>query len=346
MRVLLLGAYPPPHGGVQRNVADLRAYLLARGISCEVVNLSRHRREEHDGIHYPSGALGTLRRMLAGYDLLHLHIGGKLTLRLLGLSLACTLVPGARSVLTFHSGGYPGWPEGRTAGRRTLRGFVFRRMDRIIAVNEQIAELFRRFGVPAGRIRLIPPYALPGEWPQEPLPPRLREFYESHSPVLLTVGLLEPEYDLAMQVRCLARWRRDLPRAGLVIVGSGSLEEELKVRIAGSPCREHVLLCGDLPHTVTLRAMAEADVLLRTTLYDGDAISVREALWLGIPVVATDTGMRPPGVRLVALGDEEGLATAIQDCLRSGKRPPQPAAVPPDNLAQVLELYQELLPLG
>src|SRR5438105_8526009 len=38
----------------------------------------------------------------------------------------------------------------------------------------------------------------------------------------------------------------------------------------------------------SLRAIADADVLLRTTLYDGDAISVREALYLGTPVVATD----------------------------------------------------------
>ena len=49
--------------------------------------------------------------------------------------------------------------------------------------------------------------------------------------------------------------------------------------------------------------MADCTILLRTTLYDGDAVSVREALWIGTPVIASDNGMRPEGVRLVPKED-------------------------------------------
>ena len=132
-----------------------------------------------------------------------------------------------------------------------------------------------------------------------------------HAPLLLSVGLLEPEYDVPAQVRALESLRTDPPGAGLLLIGSGSLEAELRALIAASPAREHILLAGDVPHRRTLQAIASCSALLRTTLYDGDAISVREALALGTPVIATDNGMRPAGVHLVPLGSAVALNTAV-----------------------------------
>ena len=93
MRVLQLGAYPPPHGGVQTNIVSLRRYLRAHGVGCDVVNLTRHRREDRDGVYYPSGAFGVLRRLAGTYDILHLHIGGDSCPRLMRLALICTWMP-------------------------------------------------------------------------------------------------------------------------------------------------------------------------------------------------------------------------------------------------------------
>ena len=44
--------------------------------------------------------------------------------------------------------------------------------------------------------------------------------------------------------------------------------------------------------TLVAEAMSRITIFLRTTLYDGDSISVREALHLGVPVIASDNGMR------------------------------------------------------
>jgi glycosyltransferase involved in cell wall biosynthesis len=94
-----------------------------------------------------------------------------------------------------------------------------------------------------------------------------------------------------------------------------------------------------VPHDLTLRAIADSDVLLRTTLYDGDAISIREALYLGTPVIATDNGMRPGGVDLVPIGDTEALADAIQRRLHAGKATQLPVLPDDENLAEVLKVY-------
>ena len=55
MRVVLLGPFPPPQGGVQTNLVAIR-YLRRSGHSCDVVNLTRFRREVGDGVYYPAGA--------------------------------------------------------------------------------------------------------------------------------------------------------------------------------------------------------------------------------------------------------------------------------------------------
>jgi glycosyltransferase involved in cell wall biosynthesis len=316
MKVIQLGPYPPPHGGVQTNLVAIREYLLARGHSCLAINLTRFRRNGGDGVHYPRNAVSLARLLFqTPADILHLHYGGDLTHRLLLLAFLCSLLPGRKVVLTFHSGGYPSSPAGQTAGPRTLRGFILRRLNGLIAVNPEIAALLRKFGVRPERVRTIPPFAvrIPGR--ALAIPDSLRSFMASHSPLLLTVGLLEIEYDLSLQIEVTGEILQRFPRAGLILVGSGSLEAELRRQVASKPYAESVILCGDVAHAAALRVMLECDVLLRTTIYDGDSIAVREALCIGIPVIATDNGMRPPGVRLITASNRDQLRDALVETL-------------------------------
>lgn len=346
MKILLVGSIPPPHGGVQVNVAAIRTYLRAKGIPCSVINFTRHRQPERDGIYYPKSAPELLRLLWRlDYDIAHLHFGGNLSTRLVALALASCLVPGKKTVLTFHSGGYPRSERGRKARPRSLRGFVLRRLDGLIGVNAEIAKLYERYGVPTERIRMIEPHAVSAPPAGVELPATLRAFFEAHTPVLMSVGGLEPEYDLPIQIEALGRLRAHLPLAGLAILGTGSMEENLRARIRSLPYAEHILLAGDVPHSATLKAIAECDLMLRTTLYDGDSISVREALHLGTPVIATDNGLRPAGVRLIPVGDLEKLYTAILEGIAAPRGEAQTGSNDA-NIRAVFEFYQELLAAG
>lgn len=350
MKVLLLGPYPPPHGGVQTHLVALRDFLQRRNIECGVVNLTRFRRVDANNVFYPRSAWELLRLLFRfRYDIVHLHIGGNLSLRLLGLSMVCSLLPWAESLLTFHSGGYPASPAGRRARPWSLRGLVLRRLDHLIAVNQELVDLFRRLGCDPNKISLVSPHAMGSavgaqDAVDASLPPDLQAFYDSHDPVLVTVGLLEPEYNLELQIDCMESIRQRFPKAGLVIIGSGSLEEPLRNRIAVSASASHILLQGDVPHPITLQAIARCGVFLRTTLYDGDSISVREALQLGTPVIATDNGMRPQGVRLIPASNPEALHTMVAEVLaRPESAPSLPPAIGAANLEAVLRVYEELV---
>jgi glycogen synthase len=345
MKVLQLGPYPPPHGGVQTHIVALVDFLRKRGVDCEVMNLTRLHKPSQNGIFYPSNSLSVVWHLLSHYyDVIHLHIGGRIWLRQLGLSLICSMLPRTKCLLTFHSGGYPSSPEGRSADPRTLRGFALRRLDRVIAVNEEIAQFFYRLGIPAQHIRIISPYAVPKNEvsEQNSLPISVAEFFADHHPTLISVGLLEPEYDLALQINALTSIRKKQTKAGLLIVGSGSLEQVLRKQVSESPDGKHILLTGDLENAATLQAIQRSRIMLRTTWYDGDALSVREALHLGTPVIATQNGMRPEGVRLIPTRDLEALIGAVQDEFTSPQVSTPVASPGNRNLDEILSLYQEL----
>jgi glycogen synthase len=343
MRVLQLGPYPPPHGGVQSNLVAIRNFLRRHNVPCAVINITRHRKPDSDEVYYPKSAAALVQLLFQlDYDVLHLHVGGMLSRRLLGLALVCTLPRRSKSVMTFHSGGYPSSAEGKSTTRNSLAGFVLRRFDGLIGVNPEIISFFQRLGVALSRTRLIYPHSFLDEENPTTLPDSLSSFFNKHNPGLISVGLLEPEYDLPLQIEALGQVRQKFPSAGLILIGSGSLEQELRGRMGACSYAEHILLCGDVPHAIAMAAISRANLMLRTTLFDGDAVSVREALHLGTPVIASNNGMRPAGVHLIPKSDLAALLHAIEDRLA------QPAGGKVDpggddsNLQAVFDFYCEL----
>ncbi len=315
IHVVQLGPFPPPEGGISRNMLAIRETLREQGNRCSIIATSRstHITDEPD-VYHPGTAIrliSQLRRM--DFEVLHLHIGGEISRRVLSLAFACTVAAKGRSVLTVHSGGYPQTEAAKRATRSSLAGIVFRRFSHLIAVNQEIANVFARYGVPEETISVIMPYSLSVPDPGVPIPDELASFMDEHSPLLLSVGGLERDYDPLFQIAAMKQILADAPGAGLLLVGDGSMTSEVEKAIAASGFGGAVYLAGNVEHAVTLHLIDRATALLRTTLFDADAISVREALYLGTPVIATDTGNRPAGVHLIPIGDTASLRNAVQD---------------------------------
>lgn len=318
-------------------------YLRAAGIVCEVINLTRYREQREAGVHVPSNALAVMRLLLSRRArVVHLHFGGTLSPRLLGLCLFASLLPGRRVMLTFHSGGYPTSPAGMALRPSSPAAFILRRLDALIGVNEALSAYFRGLGAKPERVHTIVPFALAEQPAPGPLPEPLGSFFASASHRIFSASGFEPEYDIPSQFRAMEAILARYPRAALAIAGYGRREAELRAAAAALPWKDRILLCGDVPHASVLTAMRDADICLRTTLYDGDAISVREALALGTPVIATDNGMRPDGVTLVPIGDSNALAAAVVAQFQKGRTRGQAAGDGTENLRAVIAIYRRL----
>jgi glycosyltransferase involved in cell wall biosynthesis len=347
LSVVQLGVYPPPHGGVQTNVVAIHERLRQQGHSSFVISLSRHRQTGIENVFFPHSALEVCRLLLTlPVKIAHFHVGGDITNRLVALATLLNLLPGRRTVLTLHSGGYPASAAGQRTRRLKTIFAVFRKFDALVGVNPQLRDFLASSGIADRKVHLIEPFPrLSRAKSLSVLEPRLEAFSASQKPLLLTVGLLEPEYDIPLQFKVLRRLRQSYPDVGLIIVGSGSLQEELTRQIAAEPHSEHILLAGDVPHASTIELIRRTAALLRTTLYDGDSISVREALQLGTPVVATDNGMRPRGVLLAPIGDANAVANQVTNVLVAPQLDGDATTTAPtgaDGIDEMLALYKSI----
>lgn len=130
-----------------------------------------------------------------------------------------------------------------------------------------------------------------------------------------TVGNLAAKKDHDTMLRAFALVLRRLPEAHLVIVGTGPREQELKTLVRNLGIGEAVHLLGmrsDVPEL-----LPGLDVFVLSSLHEGLAIAVIEAMAAGVPVVATGVGGIPQLIAgpehgvLVPARDERGLAAAM-----------------------------------
>lgn len=345
IHVLQLGPYPPPEGGVSRNMLAIREELLARGDKCSIVATSRTSGVETDpNVFHPRSPVELVRLLRSiPFDVLHLHVGGEINKRVLGIAGAAVFFARRKSVLTIHSGAYPLSDEAKRAAPMTVAGSIYRRFGGIVAVNDALADVFLRFGVAKERIHKILPFALSLPDTSVQIPATIEKFFADHSPVLLSVGGLERDYDPFFQIEAMEAVLRRYPQGGLLLAGDGSMRAEVNAAIGKSEYAQNVLAAGNIEHAVTLNLIDRADAVLRTTLFDGDAISIREALFLGTPVIATDNGMRPDGVKLFVGGDVDGFVAMIDEAVEHKGAEIREKPVDRRNILDVLSLYDGLL---
>ena len=92
----------------------------------------------------------------------------------------------------------------------------------------------------------------------------------------------------------------------------------------------------DYPHPY-FEVLKRADYFIRNTSTDGDALSVKEALWLGVPALCTDVVDRPKGVRLFKYNDKD----SFEECLNSNDAQYHVRII--NGAEDVLKKYKELI---
>ena len=74
----------------------------------------------------------------------------------------------------------------------------------------------------------------------------------------------------------------------LVIVGSGSLKNQLKIMAMKYEAK--ILFMGEINNSLIPEIINAADVLILTSYFEGSPTVVKEALCSNVPIVSTDVG--------------------------------------------------------
>jgi glycosyltransferase involved in cell wall biosynthesis len=221
---------------------------------------------------------------------------------------------GCGGTLTVHSGMAPEYLRGATAWRRTAARLACVMYSRVVCVNEEIADSIAQLGIQRDVLDIKPAYE-PVQRIECVVPEHLNRWMSGH-PVFLSVTLsFRPEYGFELLMDAVSRLKRKHPGLGCLVMGTGEDRFAAQELIHKNRLDETVFLAGDLDHQLCLTAISRSAAFVRPTFRDGDSISVREAIALGVPVVASNVGTRPAGTLLFEAGNIEGLVRQVEAVL-------------------------------
>lgn len=187
--------------------------------------------------------------------------------------------------------------------RRALARFVLRRADSVRAVSEKLGAHVCSLA-PRARVSVLPIYVDISRFTGLAPKPHAHK-------TMLWVGRFEPEKDPLRALEVFKKVRDTDIDARLVMLGSGSMELELRSAARELPV-EFPGWRDPLPY------LQVADIVISTSRSESWGASIVEALAAGVPVVATDVGVAREAGATIAT--REDFAEKVIDMLRSSAR--------------------------
>ena len=149
---------------------------------------------------------------------------------------------------------------------------------------------------------------------------RARAGFGEEDVLFVCVARFAPQKNHALLLKAFAQGPASDPKAHLVLVGEGILQEGLEeqAKNLGLANRVHFLgLRSDIPDV-----LGATDVFVLSSDWEGNPLSVMEAMASGLPIVSTDAGGVPTLFErgkegfIVARGDAQALGNSMASLLR------------------------------
>jgi glycosyltransferase involved in cell wall biosynthesis len=345
LNITQVGSYPPPYGGQSVHIQNLKNFLVSKGHRCYIYNTGANKDIKDNYIVNIKSTWDLILKLLRNdTQLVHVHCGGRGSYYKVYACYIVSKIFRKKLVVSIHSGNFPENLKNLSRITKPIFITILRGYSIIICVNERIINSLIEEGIPQSKIRLLPAFSLNVDLSRVQLPPKTRVFLDEHCPLLSCMGFFEPLYGLELAIDAIATLKDEYPNIGLVVMASGYEKNTFLQKIGAKKCVDHVLVLENLPNAETLFVLSKSNVFLRPTLYDGDAISVREALAIGTPVIASKTDFRPEGTLLFEKGDIMDFIRRINECLiaRSSRLKAPQKIIDHKNLQRILENYMAI----
>jgi glycosyltransferase involved in cell wall biosynthesis len=170
----------------------------------------------------------------------------------------------------------------------------------------------------AARPILVIPYSV------EPLPPPAALPAPRAGFVITCLARLAPQKGHAHLLEAVARVAREVPGARLLLAGEGPLRGELQAQAGRLGLNGRASFLGLVPRAALPDLLAQTDVVVLPSFWEGSPVALIEAMSAGKPIVASNVGGNPELVAngenglIVPPGDPEALAQALLRLARDG----------------------------
>lgn len=267
----------------------------------------------------PAAYLRLVRRLRAlAPDIVHTYNIGAVDIAIWARLAGC------RCIVHAEHGRDAADPSGNNRKYRWLRRAMAPLIRYFVPVSVDIERWMRHsLRLPASRIRLITngidtTRFAPAE--NEPRPSPL-DGLAPHTRLIGSIGRLDPVKGFDTLIEAMARLRDDarVPETHLVIVGEGPERAALEQRIARLGLGDRVSLLGQRADTPAI--LGALDVYVCSSIAEGIALTLLEAMAAARPIVATAVGGNPELIeehttgRLVPSGRPQAIADAVSALL-------------------------------
>ncbi len=339
--VALIGVYPPPVGGISVHIQRLCDALEARGIPFTVYDNTPGDKDRDVVYTGPIESWTWKYLFRCKEEVVHVHFlrwQVRFVLALLGLR-------GKRVIFTFHS-----MREEEQLSRVKRLGIKLtsRLAEAFIVVNEEIGKRLVAYGVDPAKIHCIPPFIPPKPVDGE-LPEVLKRFLGGdHTRLVLANGAVGSFFegvdlygcDLYMDLcEKVAAVNPDVRFVYSVThVVNRDYYDHLRQQVQTRGLADKFLFLESPDEYQTI--LRKADLFVRPTYSDGDAISLREALHFRIPSIASDAVDRPPLTVLFENRNLDDLYEKVTAVLNGDVRIAFDETAQPDYADAVIRLYR------
>lgn len=230
---------------------------------------------------------------------------------------------GLRHVTTVH-----GWIANDIKGRiyRALDKLIVRGFDRVVVVSERIKRQLRQWGVPAGKLVVVPNALMIHEYRPNRADRVLRDELGigAEEIVIANIGRLSAEKGQDLFLRAASLLAAQHRSLRFLLIGIGPEEGPLRRLATELGIDDRVMFVGY--RNDMKRAYNSIDLVVQSSHTEGMPNVVLEALLMGVPVIATDVGgtgeimeHERSGV-LIPPGEVAALATQMQAFLAERAR--------------------------
>ena len=350
-KIALIGVYPPPYGGISVHIQRLNEQLEKRGFQSIIYDFGKRKDILQKNVKATKNTKGWILKYFlnAKEDIVHYH--GYESKSLLLFSLF-SIVRKKKVIFTFHSFRY------NIKNIDLLHKLIFWMAAKaniyFIAVNPQIKEKITSLGIAPENIEIIPSFIPPTVREEEiaEIPKGVWNFIDSHSPVISANAFKisfynnQDLYGIDMCIDLCANLKQYYPKIGLVFalpdIGDYEYFNKMKQRIAEKGIENSFLFITKQYQFYPI--LMKSDVFVRPTNTDGDAVSLREALYFKIPSVASDAVPRPKGTVLFKSRDINDFTLKVKDVLdnyQEHKKRMEEVELD-DNFEKIMKVYQML----
>lgn len=361
MKINLFGIYPPPYGGISIHIKRLQEKLSEKNIAVEIFSTGKKNlsQENLSCKNFRQCLIKMLK--ISPEEIIHSHftgIKGKIFIGYYSLFLK------KKTIITIHGAGLTEQYDSLNFILKKMYRYSLQNISHIIVVNPAIKDECLKLGVQERKISVISPYINPiiSKQDYEKIDKKVWDFIEERKKekdIIITAnGNIrfynnEDLYGIDLLIELVKRLKEKKYKISLIFALLGYEQQSNKERIYFENLLNRIKEYGleqfiyfyRVKDTEYYPILEKCDIFIRPTNIDGDAISLREGLYLKKICIASDIVIRPNEVILFKNRDVKDLLLQVKNVIKSYKFEKEKL----NNLEikeyfnEILEVYNELL---